>query len=79
MKFTVTGSAIALQESAPLVSGSVNLVKASFVFDEAWEGYSKTAVFCAVSATTEIAREVALDDAGTCVVPWEITKPSYLS
>ena len=75
MKFTVTGSAIALQESAPLVSGSVNLVKASFVFDEAWEGYSKTAVFCAVSATTEIAREVALDDAGTCVVPWEVLLP----
>ena len=75
MTYQVTGSEITLLDATPLVSGSVNLVKASFVFDEAWEGYSKTAVFCAVSATTEIAREVALDDAGTCVVPWEVLLP----
>lgn len=70
MKLQVIGQMIAFTERETLVSGTVNKYRAEFVFDDSWDGYTKTAVFRADSFGRVTSREVLL--AGdTCQVPHE--------
>ena len=67
MKFAVTGQRIELTEPVMLVAGTMNIYTAAFVFDSAWDGYAKTAVF----RGGDVEREQLLTD-DTCTVPWEV-------
>ena len=67
MKFSVTGQRIELTEPVMLVAGTMNIYTASFAFDAAWEGYTKTAVF----RGGDVERERLLTD-DVCTVPWEV-------
>lgn len=70
MKLQVIGQMIAFTERETLVSGTVNKYRAEFVFDDSWDGYTKTAVFRADSFGHITSREVLL--AGdACPVPHE--------
>lgn len=70
MKLQVIGQMIAFMERETLVSGTVNKYRAEFVFDDSWDGYTKTAVFRADSFGHITSREVLL--AGdACQVPHE--------
>lgn len=70
MKLQVVGQMIAFTERETLVSGTVNKHRAEFVFDDSWDGYTKTAVFRADSFGRVTSREVLL--AGdACQVPHE--------
>ena len=70
MKLQVIGQMIAFTERETLVSGTVNKYRAEFVFDDSWDGYTKTAVFRADSFGRVTSREVLL--AGdACPVPHE--------
>lgn len=70
MKLQVVGQMIAFTERETLVSGTVNKYRAEFVFDDSWDGFTKTAVFRADSFGHITSREVLL--AGdTCQVPHE--------
>lgn len=70
MKLQVVGQMIAFTERETLVSGTVNKYRAEFVFDDSWDGYTKTAVFRADSFGHITSREVLL--AGdACQVPHE--------
>lgn len=70
MKLQVIGQMIAFTERETLVSGTVNKYRAEFVFDDSWDGYTKTAVFRADSFGRVTSREVLL--AGdACQVPHE--------
>lgn len=70
MKLQVIGQMIAFTERETLVSGTINKYRAEFVFDDSWEGYTKTAVFRADSFGHITSREVLL--AGdACQVPHE--------
>lgn len=74
MKFAVTGQRIELTEPVMLVAGTTNIYTAAFVFDSAWDGYIKTAVFSGYG----VEREQLLTD-GSCMVPWEVLLPgAYL-
>lgn len=74
MKFSVTGQRIELTEPVMLVAGTMNIYTASFVFDAAWDGYTKTAVF----RGGDVEREQLLTD-DSCEVPWEVLLPgAYL-
>lgn len=59
---------LTVQETEPLTSGSVNVVPVTVRFSADWEGFSPTAVFRAGKTS----RRAALDDAGGCLVPWEV-------
>lgn len=67
MKFSITGQRIELTEPVMLVAGTVHIYTAAFVFDSAWEGYTKTAVF----RGGDVERERLLTD-DACTVPWEV-------
>ena len=67
MKFAVTGQRIELTEPVMLVAGTLNIYTAAFVFDSAWDGYTKTAVF----RGGDVERERMLTD-DACTVPWEV-------
>ena len=70
MKLQVVGQMIAFTERETLVSGTINKYRAEFVFDDSWDGYTKTAVFRADSFGHITSREVLL--AGdACQVPHE--------
>ena len=74
MKFTITGQRIELTEPVMLVAGTVHIYTAAFVFDSAWDGYTKTAVF----RSGDVEREQLLTD-DACTVPWEVLLPgAYL-
>lgn len=70
MKLQVVGQMIAFTERETLVSGTVNKYRAEFVFDDSWDGYTKTAVFRADSFGHITSREVLLAD-DACQVPHE--------
>lgn len=67
LSFSVSGQRIELTDAAMLVSGTVNEYTARFTFDEAWDGYRRTAVF----SCGDISREQLLTD-DACTVPWEV-------
>ena len=57
-----------LRQREQLTSGSVNVYEARFGFSPDWEGLARTAVFRA----GDVSVSVALEDGGTCVIPWEV-------
>lgn len=66
MKLAVKKQDIAVTEADRLVSGSVNLVRCEFEFDESWDGFAKTAVFASFGGVWAAA---LVEDAA--VIPWE--------
>lgn len=62
------GNIISVQEAEPITSGSVSVYKCHFVFDSAWDGFFKSAVFRVGS----MSRTEPLDSEDTCEIPWEL-------
>lgn len=78
LKFTVTESEIEVTEKALLTAGSAGVYTAQFAFDEAWDGFAKTAVF-ASSGGKGARFEQPLPETACCTVPWEVLEqPGYL-
>lgn len=57
-----------VREREPMTSGSVRVYKAHFECSSYWDGFDKIAVFSAGSVRID----VALDETGTCYIPWEV-------
>ena len=68
IKIAVTGSLAAVTENLPVVSGTVGLT-VDFIFDDAWEGLNKTAVFRANGKSLDV-----LNFTNAVAVPWELLK-----
>lgn len=66
MKLAVRKHDIHVVEPQRLVSGSVNLVRCQFSFDETWDGYGKTAVFASFGGVWAV--PLVADEA---TIPWE--------
>ena len=66
MKLAVQKHDIHVVEPQRLVSGSVNLVRCQFSFDETWDGYGKTAVFASFGGVWAV--PLVADKA---TIPWE--------
>lgn len=71
MKLRVDKQGIKIVDHEALVSGSVNVYKAEFEFDETWNGYERTAVFRQESKNECVKKEVALSK-DACIIPWEV-------
>lgn len=67
LSFSVSAQRIELTDAAMLVAGTVNEYTARFTFDEAWDGYQRTAVFSCGDISCE---QLLADD--VCTVPWEV-------
>lgn len=67
----VTGAKITALTNTPLVTGTVGAT-ASFSFDKAWDGLTKTAVFRAGRLTRDV-----VDISDTVTVPWEVLRNKY--
>lgn len=65
IKLTVEGNRLKITEDCISTGGSVNYDRCIFTFDEAWEGFTKTAVF---SINGEDNYRVTLQD-NACVIP----------
>lgn len=68
IQITCKGNSAICTRTERLTSGMVGL-QCEFVFDEAWDGLAKTAVFLAGNEQ----RDVLLQGA-VCTVPWEVLK-----
>lgn len=62
------GNIISVQNTELITSGSVAVYKCHFVFDSAWDGFFKSAVFRVGS----MSRTEPLDSEDTCEIPWEL-------
>lgn len=51
-----------------ITSGSVNVYKVKFYFDECWSGFYRKAVFKA----GKVSVSVVLDNTNICTIPWEV-------
>lgn len=74
MKLQAKKQMLTITMHEALVSGSVNIYKAEFEFDNTWDGYDKIAVFSAKNkeqSTYSVRREVLLTG-NSCVIPWEV-------
>lgn len=67
ISYTVSQSQIMRSTPWYPVGGSVGIYRAVFAFSPEWDGLVKTAVFRSAAAE----REQLLDDANSCIVPWE--------
>lgn len=67
MQVTVKGQTINITDDL-LVENSQGVYECSFVFDSAWDNYSKTAVF---QLGYETPIDVVLTD-DVCIIPWEV-------
>lgn len=74
---TLKGPALTVSPPPVVTSGGVGTLRCSFVFDGAWTGFSKTAVFF---QNPKSAKQVPLGTTGrSCIVPWEtLTEPKPL-
>ena len=68
IQITCKGNSAICTRTERLTSGMVGL-QCEFVFDEAWDGLAKTAVFQAGSEKRDV-----LLTGDTCTVPWEVLK-----
>ena len=66
MKLNLRKHDIDVVEPQRLVSGSVNIVRCRFSFDETWSGYGKTAVFATFGGVWAV--PLVADEA---IIPWE--------
>ncbi len=64
----VRKNCLTVHEKDVLTSGSRNVYRVLFLFDDDWDGLTKTAVFHAGDRTFS----VLIDDTGKCVIPWEV-------
>lgn len=69
MKIEIKGQFTRLVEDASLVQNSTTPYSVEFTFDEAWDGFAKTALFEAGGASIAV---VLMDD--KCVIPSECLK-----
>lgn len=67
-QISARGNIISVQEAEPITSGSVSVYKCRFLFDSAWDGFFKSAVFRVGS----MSRTEPLDSEDTCEIPWEL-------
>ena len=65
---TANGTNLTIENKISIVGTQVNYDTCRFVFDSAWDGYTKTAVF--YQNPTE-KTHVLLDETNTCHFPWE--------
>ena len=73
IKARLNDQALSLSASPVVASGGVGEDKVKFVFDDAWTGYTKKAVFyCDESNVYHV--DVGSDD--TAVIPWEVLQYS---
>ena len=56
------------RDSDPVVADSQNYLQAQFTFSEDWSSLNKVAQF----TRDEYHFDILLDDAGICIVPWEV-------
>ena len=70
MKISVTGATIKVTEPEIIAAGSVNIYKAEFTFDAAWDGLTKMAFFL----FRDKLHPVVLDAENKCTIPWEAIK-----
>lgn len=81
--FEVTNQSIKLIEATPIgdifVSGTVDEYKCKFVFNEAWEGYTKTAIFMPIVNSCSLINcctgqpqtyDIILDENDECIIPY---------
>lgn len=68
IKIKVDGSVVSVQETQALYCGTQDVHTCSFVFDESWEKYSKSAVF----RVNGKAITAVVDENNTCTLPWEL-------
>lgn len=68
IQITCKGNSASCTRTERLTSGTVGL-QCEFIFDEAWDGLARTAVFWAGNEK----RDVLLQGA-VCTVPWEVLK-----
>ena len=74
LQFNITNDHIKLMSLSDYpVSDSINHLKAVFEFDEAWDGFTKTALFSNGNGT----RCVLLEN-DECVIPWETLTGRFL-
>ncbi len=64
----VQKSCLTVHKKEMLTSGSRNVYEVQFLFDDDWDGLTKTAVFHAGDRTFS----VQIDDSGKCVILWEV-------
>lgn len=75
MILKVDDVSVSVEVSDILVADSVNVYKASFIFDDSWNDYTRLAVF----KTDYASIELELDDSNDCLIPWEVlSKPGQL-
>jgi hypothetical protein len=75
MIIKVDDVSVSVEVSDILVADSVNVYKASFIFDDSWNDYTRLAVF----ETDYALIELELDDSNDCLIPWEVlSKPGQL-
>ena len=67
--FEVSGQVLSCIQKPAIFSGDENLDKVQFVFDDTWEGYTKTAVF-----TADETYHVVLNEDNICSIPNELLK-----
>lgn len=67
MKISVTGASITITEPEVIAAGSVNIYKAEFTFDAAWDGLTKVAFFL----FRDELHPAVLDEENKCTIPWE--------
>ena len=75
MEITVTGQYLNITKKNLYASDSQEYLKAKFIFDDDWEGLTKTAVFY---QNAESVYHVILDSEGSCIVPYEALTESGL-
>ena len=63
-----------VRKREPVTSGSVNVYKVRFEFSPDWEGLTRKAVFRAGKES----RTVVLNEAGECIIPWEVMQVAGL-
>lgn len=63
-----TGIKLEIVSPTELISGESDLTNCIFTFDEAWVGFTKTAVFF---SNTKKKKYIVLGDGNTCEIPWE--------
>ena len=69
MKIEIKGASTRLVEDSSLIQNSAKQYPVEFTFDEAWDGFAKTALFEAGGASIAV---VLTDD--RCVIPAECLK-----
>ena len=70
MKYDVRGNELLLIEDEEILSNSVERYTAEFTFDSSWGGWTTRAVFR--NYKSQEAREMILDENGSCMIPWEV-------